>query len=647
MKRDTTIDGAFDMCDDQGVSAMVMRLQFITRHAVRRAQMRLSGAVPVARASLMLIGLKAVAAGVLLAANPAFGTDATPLSKDFPSALAGNTRQLEFHAARPSGTGSIEGQVKTELKELFSKSGSADILKLRVFAVGPDDLVTARRIIFDTFSATKRRLPVLSLVGVAALPEHGQRVAIESTALGKRRVNPFGLAFLAGFASPRGEQTVDGLARVARESGLAMPDVTRVSCFYQAPEQSEAARTAIAATFPTAESSFVLSVAAESNPVIECEAVARLNTSHSDDVRYFNLPGTKASPYFSRAALVSASKVILTGTETALGDSQQDARDPFDRAKRAVERLGGKLADVAMADNYWVTTAARDRNREVRGDYFGQTVPAASGVFFAGLSSSQATQAIEFVVALPDTVILKIGSSPVDGRALYKSHLATFVDSVTKDGVVVRMTRSTLDKFATQRNGVPVFRLLMEPSTEARGPGLRAETVLNRQTLALIHREERDDSGRVLVADVDGAHITGLLRSAPDAPSEVLDVDNRHSQSGESLDFTLDTPSYFLPFLDAVANAMTLRADETLQFPSFDFSSRKTQWHTYRVTGRDRIIVGGHRVDAWVIEEDGQSGYTLRKIWLIKVPPYFPLDLRYLPDGSVRRIEQTLVREHP
>jgi enamine deaminase RidA (YjgF/YER057c/UK114 family) len=572
-------------------------------------------------------------AALVLATGPVFAAD-TVASKDYPSALAGETRKLEFHAASPSGDGPLEQQARTELEELFSKSKGAAILKLRVFAIGREDLVAARRIIYTTFSAAKRPLPVLSLVGVTVLPEHGQRIEIESTALGKKTVSPFGLALLAGFAAPRGEQTIDGLASVARESGLALQDVMRVSCFYQSPEQMDAARTAIATTFPAAESSFVQSVVAESDPVIECEAVARLNAPHSEDVRYVNLSGTKPSPYFSRAALVTASRLIFTGTEIALGDSLQETRDAFDRMKQAVARLSGKLSDVVMTDNYWVTTSARDRNRAVRGDFLGQTVPAASGVFFANLASSHATQAIEFVVALPDAVTLNVGSSTVDGRAIYKSHLANFVDSVTKDGVVLRMSRSTLDKFATRRNGVPVFRLLMEPSTENPGPALHSETVLNLQTLELIHREERDESGRILLADVSGTHVTGGAQPGRGAPMEALD-------------FTLETPSYFSPFLDAVANAMTLREGESLKFPSFDFATRKTQWHTYRVAGRDRIIVSGHRVKAWVIEEDGQTAYTSRKIWLIKEPPYFPLDLRYLPDGSVRRIEQTLVRMHP
>jgi enamine deaminase RidA (YjgF/YER057c/UK114 family) len=389
------------------------------RSAITRWRMRSSAAGTSVKAGLAV---------VLLAASPAFSADTHSPPNDFANALAGETRQLEFHVADPSSSGTLEHQIRAALEDLFSKSPRAVILKLRVFAIGPEDLATARLTIRNAFTTARRPLPVLSLVGVAALPEHGQRVVVESVTLGKRALNPFGLELLAGFASPRAEQTIDGLARVALESGVLMQDVMRVSCFYQSPEQADAARLAIAATFPAVESSFVLSIVSESKPTIECEAVARLNAPSSEDVRYFNLPGTEASPYFSRATRVSASKLIFTGTEMALGDSQQDAREPFERLKSAVERLGGKLADIVMSDNYWLTIAARDRNREVRGDFLGQTVPAASGVFFASLASSRATQAIEFVVALPDAVTVNVGSSTVDGRALYKSHLASFCE---------------------------------------------------------------------------------------------------------------------------------------------------------------------------------------------------------------------------
>src|SRR6202034_4134083 len=111
---------------------------------------------------------------------------------------------------------------------------------------------------------------------------------------------------------------------------------------------------------------------------------------------------------------------------------------PFERAEKAVEQLGGRLPDVVMYHNYWLTPSARDRNRAVRTDYFGQTVPAATGVFFAALASPKATEAIELVVALTNTVTLTVDNPLVAGRLVYKPHLTILVDSLMKDGVVLQ-----------------------------------------------------------------------------------------------------------------------------------------------------------------------------------------------------------------
>ena len=371
-------------------------------------------------------------------------------NRAFPRSLVGGTEYLEFHASTPSASGSLQTQARIALRMLLRNHQGAKIVKLRVFALGTE-LSAVEQIVSTTFTSKKRPLPVLSLIGVAGFPKPGQRLVVESVAVGKKRINPFGVAFLAGVQSPRGDQAISGLAQVARGSGIAMPNVTRVSCFYQSPEQAMAAKTAISDTFPAAESSFVLSVATDAKPVIECEGVARLPATIPEGIRYFNLPGTKTSPYFSRAALVSTPNLIFTGAEMALGDSEPAVREPFERAKKAVEQLGGKLPDVVMYRNYWLTSSARERNRAVRTDYFGQTVPAATGVFFTGLSSPRATEAIELVVALTSAVTLSVSNPLGDGRPVYKPHLTTLVDSVTKDGIVLRSNSYTLDIIACCR----------------------------------------------------------------------------------------------------------------------------------------------------------------------------------------------------
>jgi enamine deaminase RidA (YjgF/YER057c/UK114 family) len=222
---------------------------------------------------------------------------------------------------------------------------------------------------------------------------------MESIAVVPQAINPRGVAFLAGFASPSGDLTASGLAKVAREAGVPPANIVRVSCFYESPDQFVATRKAVADTFPSAEVAFVQSYAA-ATPAVECEAVGRLVDTVTA-THYFNLPGTRPSPNFSRAALVGAPRIAFTGTQLALGDSQADMRALLEHAHVVVASLGGTLHDVVMAGNYWRTASARDALRPVRNDAYTATVPAATGIFITTLPSPTATVALELTVALP------------------------------------------------------------------------------------------------------------------------------------------------------------------------------------------------------------------------------------------------------
>ena len=341
--------------------------------------------------------------GALILANatlPNLEAQQPARATDFPEAIVAETRTLEFHVAQPT-TGSLQEQVRAGLAELVRKNDNATLVKLRVFArVSALDAVRAsvRRALADM----KTPLPALALVGVAGFPDSTQLVEIESTAHRGRASNPNGLAFIAGLASPTGDRTIAGLARVAKEAGVPSENVSRISCFYERPDQAAPARNAIAATFPQAEASFVFSYATSAQPLIECEAMARLAVRPSHNVEYFNLPGMTASPNYSHAALVAVPSLVFTGTQT-VGASDAALEAGFARISAAVARVGARLDHIVMGDSYWLSESARDRFRVVRAKYFNGTVPAATGVFFAGLSPADAVAALETVVILPQT----------------------------------------------------------------------------------------------------------------------------------------------------------------------------------------------------------------------------------------------------
>ena len=317
---------------------------------------------------------------------------------DFASAQIAETRSLEFHAARPA-RGSLDEQISKQLGELVHLNRGARIVKLRAFAVGDSALELSRQTIARAFTKSGHPLPVVSFVGVAGFPDSSQLVEIESTAAGGHAVNAHGVGFLAGVASPAGDRTIAGLARVASDAGIPNANVLRISCYYERADQIETARSAIASTFPVAEASFVNSYALSAAPAIECEAVARLATDPSSAKQYFNRPSVPASPNYSHAALVATRYVVFPRAESAEGSTESDMHAMLDRAKNDVAQFRASLGDVVMGDNYWLTGAARDTMRVVRAQYFGGTFPAATGVFFTSLSPANASAAIELVVA--------------------------------------------------------------------------------------------------------------------------------------------------------------------------------------------------------------------------------------------------------
>ncbi len=565
-------------------------------------------------------------AGARLTALAALST--TMCAAPFPVALPAETRKIEFHVSTPRTKGSLETQTRAAIQELLRKNPRASIVKLRAFASGPHALATVGHVIERVFKHEKRPLPALALVGVAGFPETGQRVQVESTATTVAAVNPDGLAFLAGLASPAGERTIEGLAKVAREAAVAPENVLRISCFYESSGQVTSAKTSIARLFPRAESSFVWSFAPPDKPAIECEAVARLSTPVETRIQYFNPPGQPASPNFSRAALVSARRLVFTGM-AAGSEAPDEIGAALERLHTAAESLGARLQDVAMAGNYWINAAARDRLREIRAKYYAGTVPAATGVFFTSLEQ-RATAGLELVLVAPDDIALTVGHALVDGTRRYKPHAAMMTQSLLKNNEIVQSRQFRMRKLVAQKEGVPVFRLLIDSLPGEHEPAFHSETVLNLTNMALLHREDRTDGGLHRVFDVDGAHVLGEEQLTPAA-------------APTRIDFANEIPSFYLPFLDATVNATEIQEGDVFRVATFDMTGRKTEWHTYRAASREEVAVGARKIRAWVIEERDQPRYTLRRIWLIQEPPYFPLDETNLRDGSIRRVEQTLL----
>jgi hypothetical protein len=235
-------------------------------------------------------------------------------------------------------------------------------------------------------------------------------------------------------------------------------------------------------------------------------------------------------------------------------------------------------------------------------------------VLMPPIAAAQSAQPISLVVGHPS----------VDGR-IYQEHYASVKLSFLKDTVLQRSLSFVSHTYVTHRHGVEVCIVDGHPTAATHDTAFFQETVLERRTMALLHQEERDGTGRWLSADVNGAHIVGQYRPKAGAPVEVLD-------------FTLETPSYYMPFVDAAIGATEIKRGQRWRLPTFSFDDdeRKTTWHTYRIAGRDGA--------AWIVEND-DGAPVHEKIWITYAPPYLPLDIEYHSDGSVVRFESSVIKK--
>jgi hypothetical protein len=230
-----------------------------------------------------------------------------------------------------------------------------------------------------------------------------------------------------------------------------------------------------------------------------------------------------------------------------------------------------------------------------------------------------------------DPISLPVGSPLVDGR-VYKAHEATAMRSLTRDGAIVRSIRYTNYTYMTRWKGKDVCVVESKPSAETADTAFYEKTVLDARTMAILHREERDGTGRLMTADVDGARVTGQYRAKASDPIQPLD-------------FTLEVASYYSPFVDAAIGATHLQAGQSWRVPTFSFTPghQKTSWEVYRITAREPAGGAGGASPAWVVENAADAPVH-SKMWITDDAPYLPRVETRLPDGAIARFESTLIR---
>ncbi len=369
----------------------------------------------------MLMRILAALAGLmLLAPDQALGaqgrkrkkkaeeevTQTLPVPKEPPGAMVAETERLVFHVSSLSSKGLLSQQVRDALKSLQSQTRGAAIVRLRAFVAGTGDLRRVQAIVSDTFTAKRLALPTLTVVQVGGLPLEGAQVLLESTAAAKKAVNPHGLAFVSGQAvavdkplepvKPLLEKSLASLRTVAEPA-----DVVRVTCFASSLDEAPLLRQRLRQSFPQAAVGYVQVQRAPVRSVAECEAVVRLRKPVGSPLKLVNPPGLPQSPAYSQMALVGAPRVAFSGAQIAFGYEEKDARLAFQRLEKALEGVQARLADVAVANIYPLSTAITETVRRIRFDFFDRArPPAATMLTFEGLPSLDGAFAIDVLAVM-------------------------------------------------------------------------------------------------------------------------------------------------------------------------------------------------------------------------------------------------------
>jgi enamine deaminase RidA (YjgF/YER057c/UK114 family) len=338
-------------------------------------------------------------------------TQVLQLPKDPPSAVTAETARMTFQVSPLSTKGLLSQQVRDALKALQRTSGGASIVKLRAFVAGSGDMRRVQAIVSETFTDRRLPLPALSVIQVGGLPLEGAQVVIESTAVGKKDVNPNGLIYISGQATstdkpldpvaPLAEKSMGALRTAVRAVGGQSEDVLRGTCFLSSLEGLPKIRGLVESEYRGAAWNFVQIQRAPANSVAECEAVARSRVKLEKPLEFRNPDGLPKSPNYSQIALVGAPRVALTGTQVAFGFQDADARLAFGRLVKELGQVGASIKDVAFSSVYPLSNSIADQVRKVRFEYYDQSRPPASTMLpFEGLPSMDASFAVDVVAVV-------------------------------------------------------------------------------------------------------------------------------------------------------------------------------------------------------------------------------------------------------
>lgn len=313
---------------------------------------------------------------------------ATPLTRAPRPAVSADTSRLVFRTSTLSAKGLLSQQTREALRGLVRAHGTEEVLKLRAFVAGSGDMRRVQEIAAEVF-ADKHDLPALTVVQVGALPLDRAQVIIESTAEAKRPVNPNGLAFVSAQPAASVDGAVARVKALLEGGGMSMDSLLRMTCFVSSLDgvPAQPAGVPIPVTIVQMQREPV-------RPRAACEAIARVEQPRTETVQFVD--GATGMP---EMAVVSATRVVMTGSQLGFGEQEPDVKLAFERLQKDIHDANGDLRRTVMAHYYVLSSGVSAQVRKLSGEFEGTALPASTMLGFEGLPSIDAAFAMD-VVAL-------------------------------------------------------------------------------------------------------------------------------------------------------------------------------------------------------------------------------------------------------
>lgn len=277
--------------------------------------------------------------------------------KQLPLTVTAETSRLIFFQSPLSSRGLLSEQTSAAVDAILRQAGSASVIRLRAFVAGTGDTRRVRAIVTQKFTERRLPLPALTVVQAGNLPALGVQIVIEATAVSRREENPRGLALISVHEEPPASYPIPAAPFLRRalqqwkEAAAAAQvdgrDVVRVTCFVSSLEDWTESRRLLAAEFPKAIQNLVQPQRAHSHGLASCEIVARLRAAPPEPVRIISTPSRPRA-----ALLITAPKVVLSGSQIGFGFREEDARLAFQRLDKALEESGASLKSAAWVSLY-------------------------------------------------------------------------------------------------------------------------------------------------------------------------------------------------------------------------------------------------------------------------------------------------------